>query len=52
MPEGGKVFGSREAGNQVFGLRTVNHPAVPTLNPLRLTDRRIFMAPLPKYILY
>jgi hypothetical protein len=30
----GKLFGSRDAGNQVFGLRTVNHPAVPTLNPL------------------
>ena len=33
-PEFLKVPGRREAGNHVFGLSMVNHPAVPTLNPL------------------
>ena len=40
----GKPPGRREAGNHVLGLRTVNHPADPTLKPLRVTERRIFMA--------
>lgn len=31
------------AGNHVFGRSTVNHPALPTLKPLRVTERRIFM---------
>jgi hypothetical protein len=33
----------RVAGNQVLGLRTVNHPAVPTLKPLCVTERRMFI---------
>ena len=34
---------SRDAGNQVLGLRTVNHPAELTSNPLRVIERRSFM---------
>jgi hypothetical protein len=44
IPGLGNVLGRRVAGNHVFGLSTVNHPAVATLNPLRLTARSNFMA--------
>src|ERR1035441_6531210 len=39
-----KPPGRREAGNHLLGLTVVKYPAVPTLKPLRTTERRIFIA--------
>jgi len=38
------LLGNCEAANHRLGLTIVNIPAVPTVNPLRVTERRIFIA--------
>lgn len=41
---GWRLPGRREAADHLSGLKIVNHPAVPTLNPRRFKVRRVFMA--------